>query len=650
MNSSFSFYQLSRMSPLTPVYNGNTESGYGVQSSELGLQKAYNPLTKMELDDNEYDNLDIMASGYMEFNILENLSYKFRVSQNISNNYSYLYSPKYFSSAYDQRKKTIMEETRSREYHTILDNILNYTFEFKKHYLKAMAGYSWEETNYRSTYGYGKSFPNNEITVLDGASESEDVGGSKYSSKLESMFGRISYNYGDRYFLQGNIRRDGSSRFNKDDRYGIFPSLSGGWVVSEEQFFNVAKISKLKLRGSYGVLGNQEIGDYQYIANISSDNNSLNYPFGPGKNQPISIGARVTSFPSRGIKWETTESSDLGMDVGILEGKLEFSADYYVKKTSDILYDLPIPPSAGGSDNPTINSAEMENKGIELKATYNSYKGKFKYQISATATTYRNEVKNLGVREAEDITGGTVHWSGSYTTRTVVGEPVASFYLYETDGIFQSQSEVNNYTDKEGDLIQPDAKPGDLKFVDQNGNGQIDSEDRQFMGSAQPNFEFGLNCNGSYNDFDFNFQLYGITGKKMYNGSKWLTMRMDDGFHAMHKDLEDAWSEDNKNSSIPRLTVSDPNNNMRVSDFFLEDASYLRLRHIEVGYTLSNKSTENIGLSNLRLYIAGDNLLTLTGYSGYDPSISYDGLFSRGVDRSPYPLAKKVTAGIQLNL
>lgn len=649
-NSSYSFYQLSRMAPLVPVYDESNESGYGAQSSELGFQKAPNPITKMELDDNEYDNFDIMASGYLDFNILDNLKYTFRISQNISNNYSYSYNPKYFSSAFDQRKKTSMAETRSRDYHTVIDNIINYSLEIDKHSMKTMAGYSRENNDYRTTYGYGETFPNNEIRVLDGASESEDVGGVEYESRLESIFGRLSYNFSDKYFLQGNIRRDGSSRFNEDDRYGIFPSVSAGWRISEEDFFNLPLVNKLKIRGSYGVLGNQEIGDYQYIANISSDNNYLNYPFGPGIDQPIFVGARAINFPSRSIKWETTKSSDLGLDLGLMEGKFQISADYYVKTTSDILYELPIPPSAGGFDNPIINSAEIENRGFELKATFNDYKGNFKYQLTATATTYKNEVNKLGVKETEDITGGTVHWSGTYTTRTIVGEPVGSFYLFETAGIFKSQSEIENYTNNDGELIQPNAQPGDFKFVDINGNGMIDSDDRKFMGSAQPNFEFGLNFNGSYGQFDFNAQLYGITGKKMYNGSKWLTMRMDDGFHGMHEDLKEAWSEDNKGSDIPRLTISDPNNNMRASDFFLEDASYLRLKHIEVGYTLSEQLSNQIGLSSLRIYLAGNNVFTLTGYTGYDPSIDYGTLFSRGVDRSPYPISQEIMAGIQINL
>ncbi len=649
-NSSHSFYQLSRMVPLVPIYDNSTESGYGAQSSDAGFQKSPNPITKMKLDDNEYDNINIMASGYMDFNILENLKYTFRISQNVSSSYNYGYNPSYFSSAFDQRKKTSMSETRSRDYHTVIDNVLNYNLEIKDHTIEAMAGYSREKTDYRSTYGYGEVFPNNDIRVLDGASESEDVGGVEYNSRLESIFGRFSYNFANKYFFQTNVRRDGSSRFNEDDRYGIFPSFSGGWRISEEDFFDIPAINEMKLRASYGVLGNQEIGDYQYIANISSDNNYLNYPFGPGTDQPIFVGVRAIDFPSQGIKWETTKSSDIGLDLGLLEDKIQLSADYYVKTTSDILYQIPLPPSAGGFSDPIINSAEMENKGLEFEATYNDYSGKFKYQISATATTYSNEVIKLGVDETEDIVGGTVHWSGSYSTRTIVGEPVASFYLFETAGIFNSETEINNYTNSDGELVQPDAAPGDFKFVDQNGDGVIDEKDRKFMGNAQPNFEFGLNFNGSYGQFDFSAQLYGLTGKKMYNGAKWLTMRMDDGYHAMHEDLTDAWSENNKNSDIPRLTLSDPNNNMRSSDFFLEDASYARLRHLEIGYTLPKTLSTKVGLGSLRLYIAGNNLLTLTKYSGYDPSLDYGTLFSRGVDRSPYPNPREYVFGIQLNL
>lgn len=645
-NNLYSFYALSRMSPLTPIY-ANTESGYGSQMNISGLENQQtNPILENELNKNTWDEVKIMLSGYLEVDLLKDLKYTFRLSQNISDGYWFNFRPTYYTNEAENNQTASMRELRNRKYHSILESFLNYSKSFGDHSVTAMVGYAQESADGRSTSGYVQEFPNNDLRVLGAGESGDDASGWANEWRLRSYFGRVSYAYLDRYLLTANIRRDGSSRFDADNRWGNFPSFSGGWRISNEPFFDISAITDLKLRIGYGELGLQEFGDYQYIPKIEKDENGLlNYSYGPGRDQVIYIGARSLSFPSVGIQWETSKETNIGFDLSMFDDRFTMALDYYLKTSEGILFGVPIPKSAGAVSNPIVNSASIDNNGLELALNYKNFDSEFKYQIGATLSTYSNEVTKMGEFGDESIWGGEVHWGLDLTTKTVVGQPVASFFLYETNGL-----------DGNGDLV----------YVDQNNDGEINEDDKVFMGNSAPDADLGLTFNASYSDFDFTINIFSSLGRKLINGGRWLTMNTD-RFHAMHEDMLDAWTPSNSDSDIPRVIYGDARN-ARASDYWLEDASYLRIKYLELGYTIPRSLTESMGIGGIRFYIAAENLITFTGYSGYDPSVeSYETgsvfdpsvtsventsgfIFDRGADRSPYPLARKFLTGIQVSL
>jgi len=648
----YNFFYLGGLSPLVPVHDPNNPTGWAGQDPNIGFyREADNVVANMNLRDNKYDNIHMLASAYLEYHPVKGMTYTARLSQNIYNDYSYYFAPSFFLANLDLNDKTTMSETRSRYYHTVMDHVLNYNVELKKHKIETMVGYSEETTSFRSTGGSVTTFPDDNLRVLDAGTENDNAFGYENEWHYRSYFGRLNYSFADKYLLQANIRRDGSSRFSEEHRWGNFPSVSAAWRISKESFFKIPYVNDFKLRASYGELGMQEFNDYMYYASIASDNNrDLNYPFGLGKEQAIHIGARATSFPSVGLKWESSKQTNIGFDMAMLENKMTLEFDYYIKKNEDVLFNPPIPLSTGSSSFPIINAANIENKGIEVALSLREMVKPFKYEINFTAMTNSNKVTRLGRQGTEVIWGGNVYWAFDNTTRSMVGLPLAPFYLYKTDGIFKSQAEVDAYLAAGGayfNNVTP--QPGDVKYVDTNGDGVINGDDKVYFGTGQPGAEFGLNVNFSYRRFDFNMFLYAVTGKEMLNGARWLTSWTKHEPGAYYSDLLNAWSEDNPNSDIPRVIQND-DRNAQASDLWLEDADYLRLRHIEIGYTFPAPLIYGYGIQSLRVFIAGENLLTLTGYTGYDPAIDYGTLFSRGVDRSPYPLPKQFITGIQIGL
>ena len=648
----YNFFYLSGLSPMIPLHDSNNPTGWSGSSSLIGFyREAKNIVANQNIRDNKYDNISMLASAYLEYRPVKGMVYTARLSQNIYNNYGYNFDPKFALANIDRNDKTRMSESRSRFYHTIMDHTLNYNVELKKHKIEALIGYSQEISKFRSTGGSVENFPDDNLRVLDAGTESDNAFGYANDWHYRSYFGRINYSFADKYLLQANLRRDGSSRFSEEHRWGNFPSVSAAWRLSKESFFKIPYVNDFKLRASYGELGMQEFDDYMYYASIASDNNrDLNYPYGPGKEQAIHIGARATSFPSVGLKWESSKQTNVGFDMAMLENKLTMEFDYYIKKNEDVLFNPPIPLSTGSSSYPIINAANIENKGIELALGFREMVKPFKYEINFTATTNSNKVTRLGRQGTEVIWGGGVYWAFDNTTRSMVGLPLAPFYLYKTDGIFKSQAEVDAYLAAGGayfNNVTPE--PGDVKYIDTNGDGVINGDDKQYFGTGQPGAEFGLNVNFSYKRFDFNMFLYAVTGKEMINGANWLTSWTQHNPGNYNTDLINAWSEDNPNSDIPRVIQGD-DRNTQASDLWLENADYLRLRHIEIGYTFPAPLIYGYGIQSLRIFFAGENLLTLTGYTGYDPAIDYGTLFSRGVDRSPYPMPKQFITGIQIGL
>jgi TonB-linked SusC/RagA family outer membrane protein len=404
-------------------------------------------------------------------------------------------------------------------------------------------------------------------------------------------------------------------------------------------------INLLKVRASYGVLGNQEIADYRYSPTIA-----LNTNYVIGQDQQLWSGATQTAFATPNIKWESSKTFNVGTDLGFFDNKLFFTADYFIRKNTDILLQVPIPLSTGASGNsPWVNAGQITNKGLETALSYNNTIGDFSYQLTGTFAAIDNKVDGLGTG-AQQIFGGQPTHHGASATVTQAGLPVGAFYLIKTNGIFNSQEEVDAHN-LNGTLIQPNAKPGDIRFVDHNQDGMIDQNDRQNLGSPNPDFNYGFGGNASWRGFDLNIFFQGTQGNKIYNGLRQDLEGMNLEWNYARTTLN-AWTPTNTNTSIPRPVINDPNLNSQTSDRFLENGSYLRFRTLQFGYTLPESLLEAIKISSSRVYLSFDNLFTITKYKGYNPDLGRTGsVLDRGVDfgHTAYPLARTSMIGVQLS-
>jgi TonB-linked SusC/RagA family outer membrane protein len=504
-----------------------------------------------------------------------------------------------------------------------------------------LAGYTVYNNTFKSVTSSVSGIPDN-IFTLSGAVQPA-ASGYNLQNNLVSYLGRVIYSYDGKYTVSASIRRDGSSRFSHDNKWGNFPSVSGAWGIGKEEFFKNLKtpISDLKLRASYGVLGNQEIGDYQYLGSITSG-----ISYGVGEPNTLWSGNIQTNYPAVGLKWESTATSDFGLDLDLWDGKLQYTFDYFKKQTSDLLLRVPIPLSVGSNNNPYTNAGNVTNKGFEMGLTYNEKVGEFNFNITGNISSIKNNVDELSTG-SQVIEGGKGSFHGAPVTYSKVGYPIYSFFLVDTDGLFRSQAEIDAYK-KDGKLIQPNAQVGDIRYIDYNGDGEINGEDRQYKGSAFPKFEYGLRLQGDWKGIDCTIALQGTQGNKIYNGNNTdlQTVRANINYSSATLDSFTF----NPNSNFPRLDIEDKNNNgADYSDRFLEDGSYLRIKTIQVGYTIPTSITNQVAIDKCRIYFAGDNLYTFTKYTGYNPDVSADALGGRGVDYKSYPLSKTLLFGLQIN-
>jgi TonB-linked SusC/RagA family outer membrane protein len=631
-----------KMIPVFQVYDPTAIGGYaGAYGPVVNVA---NPVAQLNLESiwNRYTS--VTTNAFAEVSLFKGLTYKFNLGYIYTGGQTYDYARRYEVGTLFNHATNDLTEKRDERNFVMAENTLNYNNTFGRHRIQALAGYALQSSRYRSDSAAAQDLPDG-VDVLGAAAGVRTSGGYELESGLLSILGRVVYSYDDRYLLTASFRRDGSSRFSPAHRYGNFPSIALGWNISNEEFFKplTNTISQLKLRSSYGILGNQEMADYQYMATIGTN---LNYVIGADQHKWYGAIQRALVDPN--IKWENTSTFNVGVDVGFLDNSLTLTADYYIKHTTDILMNLPIPGSVGSTSNPVMNAGAIFNRGVEISAAYNGHAGKLTYGVNATFAADRNKVDKLigGL----PLYGGQPTHHGSSTTTTREGGAVGAFYLIKTDGIFNSQEEIDAHRDKNGQLIQPNASPGDIRFVDANGDGIISDEDKQLDGSAFPKFAFGLGFNAQWNGFDFNMFFQGTYGNKIYNG-----LRMDlDGMNLefnYSKATLNAWTPQN-HTDFPRAVIDDPNYNTRVSDRFLENGSYIRLRSLQLGYTLPGALLKRVGVDGLRAYLSFDNLFTITGYDGYNPDLGRTAsILDRGVDYGHvgYPLSRTATFGVQLN-
>ena len=624
--------------PTLEKYSDSNVGGYGGTYGDA--VDLYHPLGM--IDENLADRYNEVVRAYInlyaQLEFIPGLKYKINLTPDFlfSRNYTYL---GIYDFGMHSNGITSLSESRNRRNNMLVENLLSYEQTFDDHKVSALFGYSYQDNRYRYMVASGKGMSEG-LKEIDAATTERTNGGNSNRSVLTSVIARAFYSYKNRYLVTATLRRDGSSKFAKINRYGNFPSASIGWNMAEENFMGGVKwLDQLKLRGGYGVLGNQEIDNYLYTSTITT---GINYPNGRGG---LLQGAFPKDFANPTIKWEETAMSNMGIDLVALGNRLTFTADYYVKNTKDILLTVPIPISSGGANDPIRNAGEIQNKGFEFNVGWNDRPSNdLFYSVNFIGNIMKNEVTKMG-------TGSQVIWGGSNTQninvcKTLAGYPIGGYWLIPDDGYFQSEAEVNAHQ-KDGSLIQPTAKPGDVRFRDINNDGRINDDDRIYSGSPFPDFTMSVNGNITYKRFDVLIGIQGVLGNKIYNSTRQTLVDVTKGANFLKTTL-DYWTPENPNATHPRLVWDDPNRNIRAeSTRFLEDGTYFRLRNLQIGYTIPNRLLNN-SIQKARVYVNAENLFTITNYSGYSPDVNAGGNTYRGFDNFIYPTTKVFMLGLNV--
>ena len=552
-----------------------------------------------------------------------------------------------------------------------VENVLTYTDKFREnHSFTALVGTSAlaGRTDFNGSSNTGLPSNDPDDAFINNTIDSGNRGASQWAVEnfLLSFFGRVDYDYKNKYVAMVSFRADGSSRFGPNNQFGYFPAASLGWVISNEDFFDVNAISLLKLRASWGQNGNDRIGDFEFLSTVAG---GQNYTFGPGEN--ITNGSVSLRVANPELRWETSIQTDIGIDLELFDGKINFIGDYFLKRTVDMLHDPPIPGVVGAAA-PRQNIGTVDNRGIELALQYRNRDSAFKYEVGGNVSFIENEVIALAAGDVEaPIFSGSIF--GDLVAKTDVGQPIASFYGWQTDGIFQNAEEIAaaNATarnaavaaaEAEGIELTPEeinaiffqnegTAPGDFRFSDINGDGIIDDLDRTYIGNPTPDVTFGFNASAEFKNFDLSIFMQGVSGNDVYRAFT----RFDKIEGNKPSSVLERWTGEGTSDSEPRLSRANPNNNYRTSDYFIEDGSYLRIKNVQLGYNLPNRLLDRMNFGKFRIYGSVQNLWTFTNYSGLDPEI---GLSSSdtgnpdpldiGIDRGFFPQSRTFLGGIQI--
>ena len=651
----------------TPIYDANGKL-YMVPGTDYN--EMVNPIASLSLPPSKGWSHKFVSNFSAELQIWDNLRFRTSYGADLSFWGNDGYTKKFYLSGNNKATRTSVSSSSDRGTVWQLENVLSYDKEIGKHAFSIILGQSAKQSRgyylggsaanmmdpngskpyIDYTYGVGTpvTIDTHELTYVDekGKEQNVDVldgyttnisiyGGKNPYSTISSLFARLSYNYDERYMLQATVRRDGSSRFGANNHYATFPSFSVGWNVTNEPFMKNRPqwFNNLKARLSWGKNGNENIGNFRYTVMTSKGNN---YIFGSTTNTP---GVKASGLPNPDLKWEESEQLDFGLDFGFFRNALTFTIDYYKKTTNGMLMEMNI-PSYVGEAKPIGNVGKMENSGVEMEAVYKFHAGDFNFRLAGNLTYLKNELIEYG-----NDTGWANYdsFQGAGTiTRAQNGKPFPYFYGYKTAGVFQNQEEINAYVNAQGGLIQPNAVAGDVRFVDINGDGKITDDDRTDIGNGMPDWSFGLNLNASWKGFDFSMMLQGTIGNDVFDA----TRRTDISTVNLPSWMLDRWTGEGTSNKIPRFALGD-SQNWQSSDLYVYDGSYMRLKNIQLGYTLPQFITKKFFVSSLRFYVAAENLLTFTKYHGFDPEISSSAT-SLGVDYGVYPQARTWTVGVNL--
>lgn len=637
---------MATMLPVIPVQDDSyitsqNPQGWGIGTDDA-VTYAYNPVAVRNLSRVKTNYVKIIGNVFADVKLTDWLSYRFNAgletsfdfTKNVRKDGIWQYKAAPYPSS--------VNEERAQFLSTLFENTLNFNKSFGKHTLNGVVGISRQHTSREYTAAGRDSlsvYDGNYYTTI-GSATGQDVsdGGVSMDYKTFGYLGRVNYSYNEKYYLTLTGRVDQDSRFGSNYRTGFFPSIAGSWRISGEEFFKVPWISELKINGSYGRLGIVTMGSWDYTSYINSNPRAIF-----GSDQNVYVGAYQARLANPDLHWEERTQQNIGIDAGFLENSVLLEFNVYNSLADDVILNLDVPGYLGNlQGNPPINAASIRNTGIEVALTYRSIKNDFKWDVSANFTTIKNNVEGVG-SQAEGI-----DYVQSGNTRSKVGRPVGQWFVIKTDGLFQSQEEIDTYVNEDGIKIQPNAKPGDVKYIDRDGSGTINNEDRQFVKSPWPKLQTGLQVNASYHQFSLNIQFVGVFGHYLYNDVK---RNLDSYQNVNFRSDVSPWTEDNKNTSDPRIGLAtDPgisDNNLTQTDRWLENASYVKLRNVELGYNFSSSLLERAKITSARIYISGQNLFTITGYSGLDPDVTGANIQERGLDSGHWPSPRVFSAGVQ---
>lgn len=663
----YSLKETYMISPLVPVYDDNEKYGFGLTNFD-GLPNNRNVMADAYYKSSVTRKYHTTANVALTFNFTPWLNFKTSYAYRGEHEVDTYHAPDYIADPKSPSNYPYNSETRAYWEEQLWENVLSFNKQFGKHGVNAMFGTSMtsRKYNWSSVAVEGKTIvykvedgqlvqsekaagflDPNFTTIGAGAGGTFSGSGSKWVYNRASFFGRVNYNFNDRYLFQFTFREDGSSKFGSDSRWGFFPSVAVGWRISEEPFFpKGGVVSNLKFRASWGQLGNENaLGYYDFLALISTYND-LFQGYVQGSGSSAWSGSIARALENRSLKWETTDTKNIGFDFGLFNNRLNGNINYYINETRDLLITRSLAPSAGLS-NPVLNVGKMRNQGVELELNWNDNISDFNYTVGFNLSTVKNKVVELANAEQTIYGEGLKYGSEHFPTQTKVGKPIGSFYLYQADGIFQTKDEINRHVNSKGELLQPDAQPGDIRFIDTNGDGYIDEDDKVYCGSGIPKVEANINLSANWRGFDFSAVISGSFGFKIYNANRYLYEGMNSASNFLATTLN-AWTPTNTSTDIPRAIYGDPNDNTRESTRFLENGDFVRLRQAQLGYTLPASLSKAIYCERIRFYVSGENLFTITGYSGANPEFSRSSVLNTGIDKLIYPFTRSYTVGAQV--
>lgn len=630
------------MDPTTPVYGDGyapaDESGYGTTTVPFG--RMWNPMSFMDVSSNGFNRSErLYGNTFAKISFLKDFVLKTDFAVNFNSGRSRSFNPIYYHNVSNYSTTNKVSQNSDRTAFWQWENTLTYTKKIGDHNITALVGTSASQNTYESLGGSRVGYPAEADTNdnfwwlnsgnIEGAT---NYGEANPVHTIASYFGRLSYNYQEKYMAEFVVRRDGSSNFGPSDRYAVFPGVSVGWNVSNEEFWKVNNFDQLKLRASWGQNGNEAISPFSYTSTIANDRN---YTLGNGS---VITGSSPSNLVNPNVKWETSEQLNIGADMVFYNGKIRASVDYYTKTTKDLLFKRTVEAVRGNSA-PYYNAGEIKNSGLEFQIGYNFKVGEVDFAVNANASYLKNEVTKVGNDNGYEEGGW---WKTSTNvSRMQEGLPIGTFYGYKIDGIFQTQADIDP-------TIYPNAQPGDFKWHDTNGDGKITPDDRTDIGNPWPKWTYGLSINAKWNGLDFSMMMHGKADVDV-----WMAQYRDEAYGRANLPSYwlNRWQQAGDNNGVPRLSITDANNNVRnASEFHVQDASFFKIGTMELGYTLPKNWVKSVNLSKVRIYAAADNVAVFTDYPMFDPEVgAMEGnILNTGLDYSMYPQARTIRFGLNV--